>query len=68
MVPPPPVTPHVGVWIETTLQSHTDTGLHVTPHVGVWIETCLRIRITRLRMVTPHVGVWIETVWSALHC
>ena len=34
-----PVTPHVGVWIET-LFPQREAGLkRVTPHVGVWIET-----------------------------
>ena len=33
------VTPHVGVWIETSCfwGYHCQEG--VTPHVGVWIET-----------------------------
>ena len=34
-----PVTPYVGVWIETTqARDHPIMGL-VTPYVGVWIET-----------------------------
>ena len=35
------VTPHAGVWIETSdwwANNHQDT---VTPHAGVWIETLL---------------------------
>ena len=33
------VTPHVGVWIETSVISSFRTEEGVTPHVGVWIET-----------------------------
>ena len=33
------VTPHVGVWIETSGSIRLSTGRDVTPHVGVWIET-----------------------------
>ena len=37
------VTPHVGVWIETTAIYWGSYLLKVTPHVGVWIETiCAR--------------------------
>ena len=36
-----PVTPHVGVWIETPVPHRPDTSSGVTPHVGVWIETSL---------------------------
>ena len=34
-----PVTPHVGVWIETWLPYRLANPCEVTPHVGVWIET-----------------------------
>ena len=34
-----PVTPHVGVWIETSVSARLLGALKVTPHVGVWIET-----------------------------
>ena len=34
-----PVTPHVGVWIETRQTTSMTMKIHVTPHVGVWIET-----------------------------
>ena len=34
-----PVTPHVGVWIETLITSCPLLHEQVTPHVGVWIET-----------------------------
>ena len=33
------VTPHVGVWIETSINCVEHINLFVTPHVGVWIET-----------------------------
>ena len=33
------VTPHVGVWIETSKKSQINVIITVTPHVGVWIET-----------------------------
>ena len=33
------VTPHVGVWIETSLSQLVTHAWAVTPHVGVWIET-----------------------------
>ena len=33
------VTPHAGVWIETSLMAGCVRWLVVTPHAGVWIET-----------------------------
>ena len=33
------VTPHVGVWIETTSVGFVCIQRLVTPHVGAWIET-----------------------------
>ena len=33
------VTPHVGVWIETSQGFEKFEARDVTPHVGVWIET-----------------------------
>ena len=58
-----PVTPHVGVWIETWTLYDYEGSLYVTPHVGVWIETRAKPGICpRQRTVTPHVGVWIETL------
>ena len=33
------VTPHVGVWIETSEPVRLTRAAVVTPHVGVWIET-----------------------------
>ena len=36
------VTPHVGVWIETTIVVDDLFHFAVTPHVGVWIETTLK--------------------------
>ena len=57
----PPVTPHVGVWIETRLYCTCRIGYTVTPHVGVWIETGGSACNTPHIPVTPHVGVWIET-------
>ena len=56
------VTPHVGVWIETSNIMRAYKNIVVTPHVGVWIETNpLWLRLAGLSFVTPHVGVWIET-------
>ena len=55
------VTPHVGVWIETSSLLIITAWIGVTPHVGVWIETRLRSSSSRRASVTPHVGVWIET-------
>ena len=37
-----PVTPFVGVWIETSSLLNIDDALLVTPFVGVWIETGLQ--------------------------
>ena len=34
------VTPFVGVWIETPVNSQSILYIGVTPFVGVWIETC----------------------------
>ncbi len=33
------VTPHAGVWIETTQHISMPSKDFVTPHAGVWIET-----------------------------
>ena len=33
------VTPHAGVWIETSFFLNQIGGVIVTPHAGVWIET-----------------------------
>ena len=33
------VTPFVGVWIETSSDTLSDSQCSVTPFVGVWIET-----------------------------
>ena len=35
------VTPHVGVWIETSNGKPRIQHHKVTPHVGVWIETVM---------------------------
>ena len=56
-----PVTPHVGVWIETLYESSPSFLHTVTPHVGVWIETTNPMTGNPIGKVTPHVGVWIET-------
>ena len=56
-----PVTPHVGVWIETSNDPTVVLFVGVTPHVGVWIETRNNLCIFVIISVTPHVGVWIET-------
>ena len=60
------VTPHVGVWIETSDEMYSRGYTGVTPHVGVWIETLTRRRSPKHFEVTPHVGVWIETDFMAL--
>ena len=57
----PPVTPYVGVWIETTFVKGLPDRLIVTPYVGVWIETKRIGRYIPAPIVTPYVGVWIET-------
>ena len=36
---PPRVTPHTGVWIETSFELNLTDEVIVTPHTGVWIET-----------------------------
>ena len=36
---PLPVTPYVGVWIETFITNRYTGKRIVTPYVGVWIET-----------------------------
>ena len=36
-----PVTPFVGVWIETWRRNLSSATASVTPFVGVWIETLL---------------------------
>ena len=36
-----PVTPYVGVWIETIIRYFLRRHLQVTPYVGVWIETLI---------------------------
>ena len=59
------VTPHVGVWIETSFVKPKGIVRVVTPHVGVWIETGQIIYHTPTGVVTPHVGVWIETASDA---
>ena len=38
------VTPHVGVWIETSNDFVKLLISVVTPHVGVWIETQMKQR------------------------
>ena len=56
-----PVTPFVGVWIETWWRSSMPMLPLVTPFVGVWIETENTARQYETSLVTPFVGVWIET-------
>ena len=56
-----PVTPFVGVWIETSNHHKRNKIAHVTPFVGVWIETTCRYLARSRLQVTPFVGVWIET-------
>ena len=57
-----PVTPYVGVWIETTNNSIKQINNWVTPYVGVWIETPSSSHRWLNCTVTPYVGVWIETL------
>ena len=61
-----PVTPRVGVWIETLKLSSYIVYLLVTPRVGVWIETPELTWATTLSPVTPRVGVWIETASNSV--
>ncbi len=55
------VTPFVGVWIETPLETKNRLARYVTPFVGVWIETYILAPNLFICRVTPFVGVWIET-------
>jgi len=55
------VTPHAGVWIETTCGIRQQQQALVTPHAGVWIETLFQKHLSSRFFVTPHAGVWIET-------
>ena len=57
-----PVTPFVGVWIETWNGWGFVNWTRVTPFVGVWIETWMPHCSTPSKLVTPFVGVWIETL------
>ena len=57
-----PVTPYVGVWIETFFAKNNRNNNTVTPYVGVWIETVVLHSIKLWKAVTPYVGVWIETI------
>ena len=61
-----PVTPCVGVWIETVRSRVLDLNPTVTPCVGVWIETNMASNVSRILGVTPCVGVWIETYTPGL--
>ena len=56
-----PVTPFVGVWIETFWHCPKGSEKAVTPFVGVWIETYAVEPDNFAVPVTPFVGVWIET-------
>ena len=58
------VTPHAGVWIETSKSIQPQPARLVTPHAGVWIETGAAADLLNANIVTPHAGVWIETA----HC
>ena len=48
-----PVTPHVGVWIETGRKMLCTTPKWVTPHVGVWIETTDIVYMAPILMSLP---------------
>ena len=61
------VTPFVGVWIETLIESIVFLSYLVTPFVGVWIETYHDRRVEAIWKVTPFVGVWIETDQNRKH-
>ena len=50
------VTPHVGVWIETTPRKPKRLANSVTPHVGVWIETYLTQQARTLGQSHP---MWV---------
>ena len=39
-----PVTPCMGVWIETDSNPENNSDSEVTPCMGVWIETSIRCR------------------------
>ena len=48
-----PVTPCVGVWIETSVDMYISTITKVTPCVGVWIETVYAPVISMLMTSHP---------------
>ena len=55
------VAPHVGAWIETTVEVVSAERIDVAPHVGAWIETSSYQYHLISESVAPHVGAWIET-------
>ena len=56
-----PVTPCMGVWIETSRLVVISPASSVTPCMGVWIETVQWFSGSNCLPVTPCMGVWIET-------
>ena len=48
------VTPHTGVWIETSVKMTLGVYTHVTPHTGVWIETKNKELIVVTQRHAPH--------------
>ena len=54
------VTPCMGVWIEISITSPSDTSPFVTPCMGVWIEIHYLLLFYVPVYVTPCMGVWIE--------
>ena len=55
------VAPHVGAWIETSVDLNPNMTVYVAPHVGAWIETSAKTTTYTELYVAPHVGAWIET-------
>ena len=57
------VAPHVGAWIEMTIQITLYIIKEVAPHVGAWIEIWRNSPGADNGRVAPHVGAWIE-IWE----
>ena len=55
------VAPRAGAWIETIIESGTDTVARVAPRAGAWIETNSLLIIIIILFVAPRAGAWIET-------
>ena len=59
------VTPHAGVWIETTCSGRCGFRTLSLPTRECGLKHPVKTYIVNDTEVTPHAGVWIET--AALH-